>query len=72
MEAVQVCTQYHNYVLTTDSVFDVMGLDINECEEVSSGCDGTCINTIGSYDCLCSGGRVWSANNHTCEGMLSI
>lgn len=55
------------------SYFDdiVLVTDVNECEDSNNGCDGQCINTEGGYDCQCTSGRVWSADNRTCEGINS-
>ena len=55
---------------SVDSVLHVLDSDMNECEDSNNGCDGQCINTEGSYDCLCTNGRVWSADNRSCEGIL--
>lgn len=46
--------------------------DINECLDIDvrNGCEGDCINTEGSYDCQCINGKVWSFDNHSCEGIL--
>ena len=50
--------------------FLVVSPDVDECKDSSNGCDGECMNTKGSYDCVCSRGRAWSAKNQSCEGIL--
>ena len=43
--------------------------DINECDLGISGCNQTCINTVGSYYCGCQNGYYLSSDNHTCIGL---
>lgn len=46
--------------------------DINECER-SDLCSphGECLNTDGSYQCICEQGFSVSADGRTCEGETS-
>ena len=44
-------------------------VDINECSEETDGCDHICINTLGSYHCMCSDGFTLDSDNHTCHGL---
>jgi len=46
--------------------------DINECER-SDLCSphGECLNTDGSYQCICERGFSVSADGRTCEGETS-
>ena len=46
-------------------------IDIDECNEGTSGCAQTCTNTIGSYNCSCRTGFVLT-NRHGCEGCTII
>ena len=65
--AVQVSLQYfyqHLYVIT------LLSLDINECSTNNGGCNQTCTNTNGSYECSCNIGFNLADNNHDCDGML--
>ena len=42
-------------------------VDINECAEASKGgCDQTCLNTPGGYQCQCGHGYQLTPDNHTC------
>ena len=43
--------------------------DINECSD-SSLCNGTCENTIGSYNCYCPSGYMLNSNGSLCVGMV--
>ena len=38
----------------------------NECLENNGGCQGSCHNTIGSYVCNCSHGKVLASDGHSC------
>ena len=42
--------------------------DIDECLTNNSGCDQTCVNTPGSFDCKCKEGYVLGDNGKTCAG----
>ena len=46
--------------------------DIPECERELDDCDpnATCINTFGSYNCLCNTG--FTGDGFTCAGQQSI
>ena len=46
-------------------------LEIDECAENSSGCSHGCLNTNGSYVCLCPLGYQLMPNKHTCIGQFS-
>ena len=44
--------------------------DINECYEMDNGgCDHSCVNIVGSYNCSCDTGFRLGNDSHTCEGM---
>ena len=45
--------------------------DIDECEVDNGGCEEMCVNTPGSYHCLCPRGFILQDDNHTCEGIIS-
>jgi hypothetical protein len=41
--------------------------DIDECSEVSNPCNGgKCINTPGSFSCVCSGGLMMGPDASSC------
>uniref|UniRef100_A0A663MDZ6 Signal peptide, CUB and EGF-like domain-containing protein 3 n=1 Tax=Athene cunicularia TaxID=194338 RepID=A0A663MDZ6_ATHCN len=47
---------------------------LDECSEGNGGCQQTCVNMMGSYECFCREGFFLSDNQHTCiqrpeEGM---
>ena len=44
--------------------------DIDECESMVSGCQHSCTNTAGSYECMCDRGYSLSTDGHSCEGVL--
>ena len=45
-------------------------LDINECSTSNGGCEDTCVNTDGSFECSCSTeGYQLSGDGLTCQGM---
>ena len=49
---------------------DISPPDINECASKTHGCYGSCLNTEGSYTCLCPDGLQLSiADNRSCTGI---
>ena len=42
-------------------------VDVNECNEGTSGCSQICNDTDGSYLCSCRSGYQLDTNNHTCN-----
>ena len=47
-------------------------LDINECDTDNGGCNHTCIDSIGSYNCSCDIGYILAADNHGCGKSKNI
>ena len=41
-------------------------LDINECSMGNGGCSHDCVNTVGSYECVCPGGYRMEHEGSTC------
>lgn len=41
-------------------------VDVDECKFNNGGCQHTCVNTMGSYECRCKEGFFLSDNQHTC------
>ena len=46
--------------------------DINECLENNGGCNGECINTVGSYRCTCLAGFEKLEDVEGCKGIWEI
>uniref|UniRef100_A0A182JP88 EGF-like domain-containing protein n=1 Tax=Anopheles christyi TaxID=43041 RepID=A0A182JP88_9DIPT len=56
------------YVVVVDSP---KLIDIDECAENNGGCEQTCINKPGSYECSCEPGlQIDTLNGHTCIAYL--
>ena len=45
-------------------------VDNDECRENNGGCDQICINTPGSYQCLCINGFFLTHDKRTCQGFV--
>ena len=44
-------------------------IDINECSQNNGGCEETCTNTMGSYECSCQViGYSLNKDKHNCSG----
>ena len=46
--------------------------DVNECSTSNGGCQHTCVNTAGSYQCQCRSGYTLSSNRRSCVGELIV
>ena len=44
-------------------------VDVNECLTNNGGCNQTCANTFGSFECSCGTGFLLAADNLNCDGM---
>lgn len=42
--------------------------DINECLVSNGGCEHSCLNTIGSFQCVCRLGYKLENDSYSCEG----
>ena len=46
---------------------------MNECEDDNGGCEGTCVNTLTSYECRCDDdGYSLGSDGLSCEGKEMI
>ena len=43
-------------------------IDTNECGNNDGGCNQTCVNTVGSYNCECDEGYNLNSDEHGCDG----
>ncbi|XP_066270954.1 fibrillin-2-like [Branchiostoma lanceolatum] len=46
--------------------------DIDECTSQNGGCNQTCTNTVGGYNCSCSEGFVLDGDEHNCTDPCPI
>ena len=46
-------------------------LEVNECLDNNGGCNQTCINTAGSFQCNCSTGYVLAPDGRGCNGIYT-
>ena len=46
--------------------------DTNECGNNDGGCNQTCGNTVGSYNCECNEGYNLNSDEHGCDGKMKI
>ena len=42
--------------------------DVDECQTNNGGCNQTCKNTYGSFECACSPGYTLAEDNLGCNG----
>ena len=60
------------YMLTRDLPRFIVP-DVNECQnEDNGGCNQTCVNTLGSYECACRTGFRLAADGMHCEGPYTM
>ena len=65
--AVQVCKQYRNVFQYVVPLYFIS--DINECNTLNGGCDGSCHNSLGSFSCSCGNGYTLDSDGKTCNGI---
>ena len=60
---------FHTLLLSShvDVVFFLYYSDIDECDEDIDGCQFTCTNKEGGFDCSCPEGKVLRVDQKTCE-----
>ena len=44
--------------------------DIDECADNNGGCNQTCTNSIGSYQCSCQDGYMLNEDGYNCAGEI--
>ena len=49
-------------------IVSVYVADIDECRERQGGCNHQCVNTNGSYECVCPPGQKVGPDQKTCVG----
>ena len=49
-------------------VYSTLITDIDECEMMNGGCQHSCINTPGSFQCSCDQGYMLLGDGPICEG----
>ena len=42
--------------------------DVNECLDLNGGCEQTCVNLKGSFQCECSRGYQVAEDKKSCQG----
>ena len=42
--------------------------DVDECEANNGGCEQTCTDNEGGYECTCGTGWSLNKNKHSCDG----
>lgn len=64
---VLVC-MYEMYVCVIKSLLT----DVDECVSDNGGCEHTCQNTAGSYQCFCHLGHHLADDKHSCVRRLNV
>ena len=66
-----ICTMYmyRNKLSNIHCSYNIILLDINECDEGSHNCEHNCTNTVGSFECFCNSGYRLDGNRRNCSGM---
>ena len=52
------------------SLFSLFLSDIDECLTENGGCNQTCVNKPGSFECQCSAGYALGDDGKSCSGMF--
>lgn len=63
-----ICVYTWLRLFTTSNVFS----DIDECSISNGSCDFGCLNTMGSYECVCPPGKKLHWNKKDCVGKCGI
>jgi hypothetical protein len=46
----------------------IFATDVDECSNGTAGCEESCSNTLGSYNCYCEPGYIIGQDGVTCQG----
>ena len=68
---VLVLNMYLIFIAVTKFSYNIILLDINECDEGSHNCEHICTNTVGSFECSCNSGYRLDDNGRNCLGRYS-
>ena len=50
-----------------------MCADVNECDQQGDDyCEHSCVNTFGSFQCICRPGATLNADGRTCSGQCTL
>ena len=49
-------------------LYPFLSVEVNECLDNNGGCDDTCTNTDGSFECSCPPGFRLASDERTCNG----
>ena len=61
------CYSFYSCALSSGNI-NACYLDIDECLTNNGGCDQTCVNAPGSFDCKCKEGYEMNPESMLCEG----
>ena len=67
-----IMEELYNYILYVVSYFLMYVIlclsDYDECMHNNGGCEGSCHNYVGSFQCDCPAGYALNPNNRFCDG----
>ena len=61
----QVSKWVHGLIIET---IRILLTDVNECDTNNGGCDHSCTNTQGSFECSCDEGYILDSDDFSCLG----
>ena len=60
-------------IVTQQLMSNLFSPDVNECVAArNGGCNQTCTNTLGSFECSCDIGYILDTNRRSCNGNHNI
>ena len=54
------------------NIISVCFIDLNECQINNGGCNQTCNNTLGSFECSCGIGYALAPDNFGCNSKSEV